>query len=292
LTLFAGFALFVYAIKLGIEYYREEILGEGDDDDDGDNNRDDYEGDDEEIGAGWCCCGEVIGGYDKVVQNAIVDETTDGGKGNNSGTGGEYNDIGTVRPLLLSKNVDDDDEDDDDVEVEESFDENNIDVIDEFDNEEELAKGGTNNDQCAGEISSEKCAKTKSKSSPNNNDGDDTNMEPFEIESDFNDNVQHSTNDNNNSPKSCLSATSRTLPIVAFLGSLDDLTLFVPMLVGKTFGIFELILGSIVAGTIIVVLCCFITKCEMISNFLMRIPMAVIVAVFSVILLVRGLNME
>jgi len=276
LTLFAGFALFLYAIKLGIEYYREEILGEGDDDD-GDNNRDDYGGGDEEVGAGWCCCGENIGGYDKVVQNAVVDETTDGGK-----AGG-----GTVRPLLSSKNVDDDDV------QEESFDENNIDDIDEFDNEEELQGGDNSNDQCAGEMSSEKCAKTKSKSSPNNDDDNDTNIKTFEIEPDYNDNVQHNTNnDNNNSPKSCLSSTSRTLPIVAFLGSLDDLTLFVPMLVGKTFGIFELILGSIVAGTIIVMLCCFITKCEMVSNFLMRMPMAVIVAVFSVILLVRGLNME
>uniref|UniRef100_A0A7S2ERM8 Uncharacterized protein n=1 Tax=Ditylum brightwellii TaxID=49249 RepID=A0A7S2ERM8_9STRA len=235
LTLFAGFTLFVYAIKLGIEYYYEEILGEGGDDDDDSG---------------------VVGnngnnkGYSKV-QNAILDESSaldeekgEGGRGLKAAVGGDFT-------------IDDTDVDGDNV----------IDVnIDSFDDEDGME--GRNCD--AIEIaSSTGTARGKT-------------FEPLEIEDD----------DIDASKCFCLSDRSRTLPIVAFLGSLDDLTLFVPMLVGKTFGMIELVIGSTVAGTIIVLICLFITKCEMLSNFLQRIPLAAIVAIFSVFLLIKGFIME
>ena len=82
---------------------------------------------------------------------------------------------------------------------------------------------------------------------------------------------------------------SRSLAIIAFLGSLDDLTLFVPMLVGKAFGIFELIIGAMFATLFIVTICIFLTRCQMVADLLERIPLVAIVFAFSVILLFKGI---
>lgn len=81
----------------------------------------------------------------------------------------------------------------------------------------------------------------------------------------------------------------RSLAIIAFLGSLDDLTLFVPMLVGKTFGIVELMVGAMLSAFFIVVLCVCLTQCKAVARVLEKIPLVAIVATFSVILLTKGI---
>lgn len=82
---------------------------------------------------------------------------------------------------------------------------------------------------------------------------------------------------------------SRSLAIIAFLGSLDDLALFVPMLVGNAFGIVELIIGAMISTLFIVIMCIFLTRCQLVANVLEKIPLAAIVGGFSVILLGKGI---
>jgi hypothetical protein len=82
---------------------------------------------------------------------------------------------------------------------------------------------------------------------------------------------------------------SRSLAIIPFLGSIDDLTLFVPLLVGKALTILQLVLGAMMATLLIIVLCIFLTRCEIVANILEKIPLVAIVAAFSVILLVKGI---
>lgn len=80
----------------------------------------------------------------------------------------------------------------------------------------------------------------------------------------------------------------QTLFVIAFLGSVDDLTLFVPMLVGKTFDLAQLMLGAFVAVSLIVGICMFLGQCKPIANCLSSIPLAAIVIVFASCLLVKG----
>jgi hypothetical protein len=80
----------------------------------------------------------------------------------------------------------------------------------------------------------------------------------------------------------------QTLFVIAFLGSVDDLTLFVPMLVGKSFDIVQLILGAFIATSAIVAICMFIGQCKPIADCLSSIPLAAIVVVFATVLLVKG----
>lgn len=81
---------------------------------------------------------------------------------------------------------------------------------------------------------------------------------------------------------------TQRLFVIAFLGSLDDLTLFVPMLVGKSFDLAQLVLGSFAAAFVIVCLCLFLGLCKPIADCLSRIPLAAIVASFAVFLLFKG----
>lgn len=80
----------------------------------------------------------------------------------------------------------------------------------------------------------------------------------------------------------------QTLFVIAFIGSVDDLTLFVPMLAGKGFDIVQLMLGSFIATEVIVAMCIFIGMCKPIADCLSKIPLAAIVIVFAVILLLKG----
>lgn len=80
--------------------------------------------------------------------------------------------------------------------------------------------------------------------------------------------------------------------VIAFLGSVDDLTLFVPMLVGKGFTCVQLISGAIIAAFTIVMICLFIGLCKPVANFLSSIPLALIVGIFSTSLLVKGFTMQ
>jgi len=76
--------------------------------------------------------------------------------------------------------------------------------------------------------------------------------------------------------------------VIAFIGSIDDLTLFVPMLVGKGFDWLQLVIGAVTAASTIVMICLFISLCKPVSDFLASIPLALIVAVFSTTLLIKG----
>mmetsp|Transcript_92052 Transcript_92052/g.205752 ORF Transcript_92052/g.205752 Transcript_92052/m.205752 type:complete len:251 (-) Transcript_92052:116-868(-) len=80
----------------------------------------------------------------------------------------------------------------------------------------------------------------------------------------------------------------QTLFVIAFIGSVDDLTLFVPMLVGKGFDLVQLVVGALVAAFVIVTLCIFIGLCKPIADLLSKIPLCLIVIVFAAVLLVKG----
>jgi len=81
----------------------------------------------------------------------------------------------------------------------------------------------------------------------------------------------------------------QTLFVIAFIGSVDDLTLFVPMLVGKGFDLVQLMVGAFIATSMIVMLCVFIGMCKPIADCLARIPLALIVICFASVLLFKGL---
>jgi hypothetical protein len=87
-------------------------------------------------------------------------------------------------------------------------------------------------------------------------------------------------------------ANQSTLFVIAFIGSVDDLTVFVPMLVGKAFDLVQLMLGSFTAALSIVLLCIFVGMCKPVADCLSAIPLALIVAVFATTLLVKGYLME
>jgi len=84
----------------------------------------------------------------------------------------------------------------------------------------------------------------------------------------------------------------QTLFMIAFIGSIDDLTLFVPMLVGQGFDWLQLMCGAAMAGSTIVMLCLFVGLCKPVADFLASIPLALIVGSFSMVLLTKGLLMQ
>lgn len=81
---------------------------------------------------------------------------------------------------------------------------------------------------------------------------------------------------------------SQTLFVIAFIGSVDDLTLFVPMLVGKGFNLFQLMLGSSMAVVTIVLICIFLGLCKPFADCVEKIPLALIVVVFATYLLTKA----
>mmetsp|Transcript_79329 Transcript_79329/g.137544 ORF Transcript_79329/g.137544 Transcript_79329/m.137544 type:complete len:289 (+) Transcript_79329:178-1044(+) len=83
-------------------------------------------------------------------------------------------------------------------------------------------------------------------------------------------------------------ARQRTLFVIAFIGSVDDLTLFVPMLVGKSFDLFQLMGGAFLAASTIVTICIFIGLCKPIADCLSKVPLALIVIIFATVLLIKG----
>jgi len=80
----------------------------------------------------------------------------------------------------------------------------------------------------------------------------------------------------------------QTLFVIAFIGSVDDLTLFVPMLVGKGFDIVQLMLGAALATALIITFCICIGMCKPVADCLSKIPLAAIVICFAVVLLLKG----
>eukprot|EP00746_Dinoflagellata_sp_MGD_P144254 gnl/MRDRNA2_/MRDRNA2_77007_c0_seq2.p1 gnl/MRDRNA2_/MRDRNA2_77007_c0~~gnl/MRDRNA2_/MRDRNA2_77007_c0_seq2.p1 ORF type:complete len:273 (-),score=49.93 gnl/MRDRNA2_/MRDRNA2_77007_c0_seq2:379-1197(-) len=84
---------------------------------------------------------------------------------------------------------------------------------------------------------------------------------------------------------------SQTLFVIAFIGSVDDLTLFVPMLVGKGFNIVQLMIGSFLAVVTIVLICVFLGLCKPFADFVEKIPLALIVVIFASYLLGKSFFM-
>jgi len=80
----------------------------------------------------------------------------------------------------------------------------------------------------------------------------------------------------------------QTLFVIAFIGSVDDLTLFVPMLVGKGFDLAQLMLGSFAAVALILTFCICLGLCKPIADCLARIPLCLIVVIFAVSLLLKA----
>lgn len=81
---------------------------------------------------------------------------------------------------------------------------------------------------------------------------------------------------------------SQTLFVIAFIGSVDDLTLFVPMLVGKGFDFVQLMLGAFLATSVIITFCICIGLCKPVADCLSKIPLAVIVICFATILMLKA----
>jgi len=116
---------------------------------------------------------------------------------------------------------------------------------------------------------------------------DSTTVEPFQI--DYDDPEELDLKELTMKEENESETSSPSLFIIAFIGSLDDLTLFVPLLVGKTFHMFELIAGAMIAVVIILCFCVFLVKCKIVSDFLQKIPLCVIVFIFSIVILVKGI---
>merc|ERR1719183_1529979 len=81
---------------------------------------------------------------------------------------------------------------------------------------------------------------------------------------------------------------SKTLFVIAFIGSVDDLTLFVPMLVGKGFDFVQLMLGAFLATVVILTFCICIGLCKPIADCLSKIPLCLIVICFATALMLKG----
>ena len=86
--------------------------------------------------------------------------------------------------------------------------------------------------------------------------------------------------------------TTKTLIVVAFCGSLDDLTLFVPMLVGGAIGPTALLAGAMVATALIVTICVFLNVFKRVSDALAAIPLVCITSVFATFLICKVIFMR
>jgi hypothetical protein len=88
------------------------------------------------------------------------------------------------------------------------------------------------------------------------------------------------------------SRTSRSLFVVAFLFSLDDLTLLVSMLVGININWVELALGTVITASIIICSCLIISKAPFLASFFDAIPICAIVLAFGSFLSLKSLSMK
>lgn len=84
----------------------------------------------------------------------------------------------------------------------------------------------------------------------------------------------------------------QALCVIAFIGSIDDLTLFVPMLVGKGLGYVQLISGAAFAVFVILTICVGVGLCKPVANILSSIPICLIVALFATTLLTKSVFMD
>lgn len=85
--------------------------------------------------------------------------------------------------------------------------------------------------------------------------------------------------------------SSRSLFVVAFLFSLDDLSLLVSVLIGNPMTWFELTLGTIISVCVICIVCFIVGMFKSVSVFLESIPTFAIVFVFGITLAIKSLIM-
>lgn len=126
-----------------------------------------------------------------------------------------------------------------------------------------------------------------------NPDGVDTDMEDGELTPMYR-KPQHGDNEIDTQSKAASqkeNAQTQTLFVIAFIGSLDDLTLFVPMLVGKGFDFAQLLIGAVTAAGLIVTICLFVGLCQPVADCISRVPLFAIVVGFAVLLLTKSLTM-
>jgi len=109
---------------------------------------------------------------------------------------------------------------------------------------------------------------------------------------------EHKHNDSSNeieiqskAPSQKETAQTQTLFVIAFIGSLDDLTLFVPMLVGKGFDFIQLIIGALTASGLIVSICLFVGLCQPVADCISKVPLFAIVVGFATLLLAKSFTM-
>ena len=81
--------------------------------------------------------------------------------------------------------------------------------------------------------------------------------------------------------------TTATLLVVAFCGSLDDLTLFVPMLAGGAIGPLALLAGAAAATALIVAICVFLNFFRAISDRLAAVPLVCVTSAFATFLIAK-----
>ena len=103
--------------------------------------------------------------------------------------------------------------------------------------------------------------------------------------------------------------TTKTLAVIACCGSLDDLTLFVPLLVGSDVGFFALLIGSMAAVGVIVAFCVrspgvrrpgpfhrrpqvFLNFFKRVSDCLQAIPLVCITSAFCAFLVAKAATMH
>jgi len=82
---------------------------------------------------------------------------------------------------------------------------------------------------------------------------------------------------------------SRRLFVVAFCGSLDDTAMFSAVLMGKGLMWSELLIGSILASTIVFFLCVYISTFKPFADFVSSMPIWTLFAFLSFYILVQGL---
>ena len=86
--------------------------------------------------------------------------------------------------------------------------------------------------------------------------------------------------------------TIRSLLVVAFVGSLDTLALFVPMIVGQAVDWVQLFVGTVLAASIITALSLFLGMCTPLSSLCDFVPLFAIVLAYGSIMLLKGLAMH
>ena len=81
-------------------------------------------------------------------------------------------------------------------------------------------------------------------------------------------------------------SSARRLLLVSVLGSMDDVAVFISILLGETFTWPQLLLGVLIGSTLVVSFCLFVTLFAPVTRLIQLVPLYVVVASFAVYTLV------